>query len=254
MRILGLTAALAIVSLFAFLAGSANAVTINPYVSGKVSMAEGQLTEKILHNYQAVGQDQIADADSQELSDRTFGTVRGYLAFGLEAPQPVLHGALRFEMELGFGGSEDFQVPTRDFPNDPAHLKVKATTLFFNGYYDFHATEKIKPYFGAGLGLARLSFDMNWSVSEPDDGVDRFFINKSESFNNFAYHLGAGVAYNLTENIALDLGYRYTDYGKVSMSSLNMVDAGGQIFIGSINDMKVSLHQNEVMLGLRYTF
>ena len=252
MRILGLTAALAIVSLFAFLAGSANAVTINPYVSGKVSIGEGQMREKEVISTTDGG------STNTSHSDHTHGNVRGYLAGGIEMPQPALRGAFRFEAELGLGATEKFNIPTPDVaPDSPdVHVKMKATTIFANAFYDFHATEKIKPYLGAGLGWARISTKLNWSYHPaPDARPDlEHFINHSESTNKFAFHVGAGVAYNLTENIALDLGYRYTDLGKISMTAIGMTDDAGNISVGSTADIQTRLHQNEVMLGLRYTF
>ena len=90
------------------------------------------------------------------------------------------------------------------------------------------------PYIGAGAGLA-------FNYVEYTVHSDGFGGSASENFTNFAWNVGAGVAYNFNENFAVDLGYRFMMMGYNEVSS---------------NGLKISNqpYNNEFMLGLRFTF
>jgi opacity protein-like surface antigen len=64
-------------------------------------------------------------------------------------------------------------------------------TALVNGYYDFPISSQIAPYLGVGAGYG-------WTVRSP--GPDR---------DGFAYALMAGVSFDMTQQIALDVGYRF---------------------------------------------
>ena len=55
--------------------------------------------------------------------------------------------------------------------------------------------------------------------------------------NTFTWQLGAGASYALTNNISLDAGYRYVDYGDFNEY-----------------DSKIDTTSNELYIGARYTF
>ena len=64
-------------------------------------------------------------------------------------------------------------------------------TALVNGYFDFPLGGQITPYLGVGAGYG-------WTYLQP--GSDR---------SGFAYSLMAGASFDLTQQIALDVGYRY---------------------------------------------
>lgn len=70
-----------------------------------------------------------------------------------------------------------------------------------NAYVDLGTVVGITPYVGAGVGLAhaRTSFDAGIN------GQPGFGYNET----GFAYTLNAGVAYRVTDNASVDLGYQY---------------------------------------------
>ena len=242
------------------------AVTVCPgtnfYVSGKASYAWTKLsdTSMTVHTSDVpFGLGMFLSTDTISVDDETYGSIRGKVAVGMEMPATSLRGDFRLETEFGFGGKKKLDVTAGNgFPDDPAKLKLGYNTFFVNGYYDFHATEKIKPYVGAGMGLAYIKGDINWSAADPANPPVIFYMNESESYRNFGYNLGAGLVYDLTQNIALDLGYRYTDLGKVILNTNNMVDAsavrGPADLMGGTSVIKTSLNSHEVLLGMKYTF
>ena len=110
-----------------------------------------------------------------------------------------------------------------------------ASTLFLNLYYDFRNSTAFTPYVGAGLGMA---FNYaNYTFSSPG-----YHGNFDEHSTNFAWNVGAGVAYDITDSLAVDLGYRYVNLGYYEVD----LPEGGKV--------KNQPSNHEFMLGLRYTF
>ena len=142
---------------------------------------------------------------------------------------------LRAEFEYAWRGKKELDRDTTD------SIKVGAQSFFLNGYFDIHNSSPVTPYIGAGLGLASVSSEFQYVSDDP--GVPSFSISKTKT--NFAWNVGVGAAWEITDSMALDLGYRYADLGKVDGSG---VDEG--IIISM--DTKVTTH--EVLLGLRFTF
>ena len=122
--------------------------------------------------------------------------------------------------------------------------KMNISTLFANAFYDINTGTKFTPYVGGGIGLASISVKDNFS--EGTYGYSTASSRKTVS--NFAWNLSAGVAYSFDSNWALDLGYRYSDFGKVSGSTATD-NTGGYVY-----KAKSDVTAHEVGLGLRYTF
>lgn len=115
--------------------------------------------------------------------------------------------------------------------------KVKAQSLMLNGYYDFKNTSKFTPYVSAGVGVTRIK---NESI---DIEYSNYSFSKSD--NHFTWSAGVGVAYNITNNVALDASYRYVDAGKFKFS---------QDFSDDSQSVKYKLTSNDYALGIRYNF
>ncbi|WP_170984209.1 outer membrane protein [Rhodoligotrophos defluvii] len=81
--------------------------------------------------------------------------------------------------------------------------KLSTGTIFANGYVDFDYFGFVKPYVGGGVGVAFHSIS----------NVDKPPFSSSGSSTDFAWNVQAGLAFDVTENIAVDVGYRYVDLG-----------------------------------------
>ena len=71
---------------------------------------------------------------------------------------------------------------------------VELTSLTLNGYADWKNTSKFEPYVVGGVGLGKFS---GTGVAKYDEGW------------NPVFNVGAGVRYYVTDNAALDVGYRH---------------------------------------------
>ncbi|MBL8580029.1 MAG: porin family protein [Mesorhizobium sp.] len=102
----------------------------------------------------------------------------------------------------------------------------KGYALMANAYVDLGTYVGITPYVGGGLGVAYNKYYKSTGGRDcvavaPDgpNGEGGFFCTdpdgyggaiQSESQYNLAYSLAAGLSYQMTKNVSVDLGYEYT--------------------------------------------
>ena len=119
-------------------------------------------------------------------------------------------------------------------------------TLFLNAYWDINTGTQFTPYVGAGIGAAFIKTEGNSSGSNPIEGSwDMDFGSKTVT--NFAWNVGAGLGYDITNNWTVDLGYRFVGLGSVKTATYH---EGGEW----IRMKSSGLYQHQVSLGIRYTF
>ena len=182
----------------------------------------------------------------------------GAIAVGYDFER-MLNVPMRGEIEYAFFGNVDSKV-SRDFDgrnvSGGASLKNKMDiqTLFFNAYFDFKNESPFTPYVGGGLGIA---FVDSKSSGHADYAIGDMRYQGSSSTNyklntNFAWNVGAGLAWEMTEMLALDLGYRFAGLGKVKSRESSYEGLGGEkvTYKSKVDD----LWMHQVMLGLRVTF
>lgn len=215
-------------------ASNANAMELNPYVSGKLTYGK-------------------VDVDGSQVTGSLYKSAKienkdnyGFnAAVGVSTKLP--YGAVRGEFEFGYKhGIKDNYTDAEGVANGATSiLKADIETYMFNLYYDIDTGTKLTPYVGAGIGLAHI--DAKSSYDHP--GAAYSHVNESDT--KFAWQLSAGAAYALTDNLAVDLGYRYTDLGSIKGDS-SFYDASG--VVAAPLNMKADFESHEVMLGARYTF
>lgn len=116
--------------------------------------------------------------------------------------------------------------------------ELKSQSLMFNGYYDFKNKSKFTPYISAGVGMTHVKNDYHF-ITAPEYGF-------SKTDHNFTWSAGFGTTYNVTDNVALDLSYRYVNAGKLEFS--------GTLFDGSSEKTHFKLNSQDYSLGIRYNF
>ena len=126
---------------------------------------------------------------------------------------------------------------------------VGIQTLFVNGYYDFHNSSVFTPYIGLGLGMSSVDMEIKRKTYRSFGSVvsdrERHSYGKKTT-TNFAWNLGAGFSYALTNRTALDLGYRFAwiGDGKIKANSFDEDD----------HFKAKDMYMHQVMLGVRYAF
>lgn len=127
---------------------------------------------------------------------------------------------------------------------DPLHARLQTYTLMLNAYKDFGNFGGFIPYLGVGVGAAYHRLDDVFFTGNPN------LVNRIRGDNDLslAWSLMAGVGYQFSERMLLDLGYRYIDLGRISSQRS---DSAG--FVNpAVNFDDLTAH--EIKVGLRYHF
>ena len=134
-------------------------------------------------------------------------------------------------------------VEVQGFEGFPSILvnELRTQSLMLNGYYDFKNKSKFTPYLSAGVGVSRIENKV--SINPEALGTSENIT--TDTNNNFTWTAGAGIAYKVTENVALDLAYRYVDAGETDVS---------QSFEGTKLKNTADLVSHDYSLGVRYSF
>jgi opacity protein-like surface antigen len=72
----------------------------------------------------------------------------------------------------------------------------------------------------------------------------------SKTSTNFAWNVGAGASYDFTENVALDLGYRFAGLGSAK-TKMAMTPDGEEPWVRGKTD---NIYMHQIIGGLRFTF
>lgn len=138
--------------------------------------------------------------------------------------------------------------------------KVQLNTFMFNAFYDFKNKSPFTPYLMAGAGLASFKHTSILSTSSTiydtsDEAVDYRDVSRtrrSHTANNFAWNVGAGVKYKISENFDFDLSYRYLGAGKSSVTMWRGTPS--PYYNGGYEKSKIKVISQDIMLGLTYNF
>ncbi len=141
---------------------------------------------------------------------------RGDMTLGAYGAQPILVNNTAFAPGIIGGGLGD----------------LNKYILLVNAYLDLGTWYGVTPFVGVGGGGDLINSSNSAGLA--------FFGMPNRSFN-FAWALMGGVAYNLTDNAAVEVGYRYVHFG--NYTGFDGID--GVIF-------NKNLSAQEVRVGLRY--
>jgi opacity protein-like surface antigen len=122
--------------------------------------------------------------------------------------------------------------------------KVKSLVSMLNVYYDIMEIKGFTPYVTAGAGIARnKTSDVNTAQDLSDSESDSDTVLVKGTKTNFAYKVGFGSKYAVTQAISLDVRYQFMDLGKIKTNSTE-----------DLAMKKGKLRTHAVMLGVAYKF
>lgn len=185
---------------------NANAVDLNPYIGAKLRYIEMSSDVKL--------------GDTFAVDDNIMG---GSLAIGTSFK--VNKGTVRTELEYNKNQSNEKTYAMRiagvsNYFN--GKFEIETQSVMLNAYYDFETESKLRPYIGAGLGFAKNKGSLTAA-----------FMTGSIDNSAFAWQVGAGTGYKLTDNITVDAGYRYVDYGDISGYGVDVETSAHELYIGA---------------------
>ena len=198
-----------------------------------------------------------ASFDSVSLSDNfTFGIGAGYSFTDWLRADVTLD---RFSAD--FSGSTSSATPCPGSPvgttcRSEDSSEVTGYSMLLNGYVDLGTFVGFTPYVGAGVGYTYLRWDdlsnSSYCVGGacPSPALVGTATHSGESDWRFTYALMAGVSYDFSNNMKVDLGYRYRNIDGGDMFGWDAATAGAGATGIQGTDSGLSMH--EIKVGLRY--
>jgi opacity protein-like surface antigen len=159
---------------------------------------------------------------------------------------------LRVDVTGEYRGNSDFHgLDVVRFGGSTQTNEYRATKsewlVLANAYLDLGTWWCVTPFVGAGIGASRVNVSSFVDVNTPTGGVA---YAPNESKWNLAWALHAGLAFQASNNLAIELAYRYTNLGDGHV--------GDAVTFNGINDIYnpttfKDITSHDVKLGLRWT-
>lgn len=149
-------------------------------------------------------------------------------------------GKSLFIAQDSYAGGFGFDPGTNEYTAD-----IESWLGLANMYIDLGTWYCVTPYIGGGVGVASVSVLGLKDVNVPESSV---FYASDHTETNFAWAVYAGLAYEVTSAVTIDLSYRYADLGDARSGTATAFD-GSDFFSGvDIND----IDSHDLMLGVRW--
>ena len=202
--------------------------------------------------------DEVFVDDDDDVDNGWLGSIGGGYAF--------LGTGWRLEGEVSYhsGETDGFEqlglilpIVGTTFDVFDSGAEANVWSLMVNGYYDFSWHANWSPYVGAGIGASNVNLELtrvvDVVVATPDPViVDTFGFRADDDQWVFSWQLMAGVAFPVTDQLAIDVGYRYF---KADGAETNFTFEDNFIVdpaFGFARD--ADFDQHLVTLGLRWQF
>ena len=151
------------------------------------------------------------------------------------------HGLDRYETV------DDADPTTWDGTND-YNAEKSEWTFLANAYVDLFNWWGVSTYLGAGAGASYNTIHGFTDTNVPNGG-EAYAATHSQW--QFAWALYAGLAYDVTPNLTVDLGYRYIDLGDAQSGDIIAFD-GTNLVDNPMHFRDLTSH--DIKLGVRYKF
>ncbi|MEJ2375414.1 MAG: outer membrane beta-barrel protein [Pseudolabrys sp.] len=172
------------------------------------------------------------------------------------ADTPFVGGAVGYNWNnwLRFDVSAEYRAKTRVYAFghyttggwalDTYEGNLDSWVFLANAFVDLGTWNCFTPFIGAGVGGAYVTLA---DFSDINPSLAGFGVGRNPSEWNLAYAFYAGVSYEVTKSLQVDLTYRYLNYGSIT----DTVDCFGGCNPDSFKFD--NLYSNDIMLGLRWT-
>ncbi|PAA94907.1 outer membrane protein [Serratia fonticola] len=220
---------------------SASATEVKPYVSAFGGIDFGSKSDIYGHNPAGM----LRDIDVKYKNSFVYG-----LSVGTNIYQGS-YGSISAEFEYA---NRDLKTKSLSLNSVDRSLNgergnsLKINSYMANVIYESnYIIDKLKYSMGAGIGLANMSYDVNYLVNNAATPTQ---VNIKSTNNPLAYQFMLGLAYDFTENIAVLYNVKYFSVKDHNVNRYKLNNGPGlESVLNSGFDDSWSMN-----LGLRYTF
>jgi opacity protein-like surface antigen len=130
----------------------------------------------------------------------------------------------------------------------------QANVFLANAYIDLGTWWCLTPFIGGGVGFAQHNVTTVSDIGFNNGSAGFGIASTDHTAWNFAWAAHAGVAYSVTNNVKIELAYRYLSMGNAATSEINCggggcnVAGGGPRAFYTLTDMT----SQDIKLGVRW--
>jgi len=158
---------------------------------------------------------------------------------------------LRFDATGEYRTKADWRFAAEElgvFPgNNVTTGKFSSIVGLANGYIDLGNWYGITPFVGAGVGVAHHMFD-----TITDNGylghAGGYGVATGKDKTNFAWALHAGLGYDVTPNLKLELAYRYLNMGDAAAGDMTCWQPCGARTVYNLKEIE----SHDIKIGMRW--
>jgi len=145
-------------------------------------------------------------------------------------------------------GGRDYEMRTKG--GDGFFTKIQSWSLMQNVWVDVPMHDMVSWFMGRVPILMPVHFYTGGGVGMAalDTKTTDNFTKASKDFYNFAWQVGAGLSYELTDQVTISMGYRYFDPGSFKLKLRISPDSD------PFGTFKMDLSAHEFTTALRVDF
>jgi opacity protein-like surface antigen len=214
---------------------SSQAASIRPYVTGIVGGSLGTINTG--------GSIPFFGAQLQNVGSINDTMVNGGGAIGMALDRPS--GLLRMEVEGRARGPMngetvlDVKIGAEQVPLIPLAVNVtNGWSAMTNFWRDYFFNDRFGVYGGGGFGVGGYQYSMQAPAGTPLE------LRGSSVVNTFAWQVGTGVTYQLSDRITFDTGYRFF----AMTPGATPLSGGGEQLFGSYTS---AFSASELLISVR---
>ena len=151
---------------------------------------------------------------------------------------------IRIEGEILYQRNDIDSVSGQGYTESLQDSNFTNKGVLVNVYYDFRNNTRFTPFVSLGMGYYDLEITAEGEKLKSE--TTEWSMSKADG-SGFAWQLSAGTAYRLTDNLSLDLKYRYycTDGFTYTNQDTGAID---------VYKSKFDYAVHTILLGIRYSF
>lgn len=181
------------------------------------------------------------------------GAVLGaHVMDNLRAEVEVSHSQLKTNSKLDVTVFNGTAFERAESGNDSDHLS--STFILGNLWFDIPFNDRISPYVGGGAGIAHVNGD--FGASNNNGTAENFSATISARDWAFAYQLGAGLRFGITDKIMIDAGYRFKGIDSVNLGNPKFCGGApcGVTVQRSKADGNINIFEHVAQIGVTFDF